>query len=42
MLTVNPGLVETPGFPQRGVLGSRLLERAVVEPDYVAKRIVRA
>lgn len=40
--TVNPGLVETPGFPQRGVLGSRLLERTVVEPDYVAKRIVRS
>ena len=40
--TVNPGFVETPGFPQRGVLGSRLLERAVVEPDYVARRIVRA
>lgn len=42
VLTVNPGFVETPGFPQRGVLGSRLLERAVVEPEYVAKRIVRA
>jgi uncharacterized protein len=40
--TVNPGFVETPGFPQRGVLGNRLLERAVVAPEYVAKRIVRA
>jgi NAD(P)-dependent dehydrogenase (short-subunit alcohol dehydrogenase family) len=40
--TVNPGFVETPGFPQRGVLGSRLLERAVVGPEYVARRIVRA
>ena len=40
--TVNPGFVETPGFPQRGVLGNRLLERAVVTPEYVAKRIVRA
>jgi NAD(P)-dependent dehydrogenase (short-subunit alcohol dehydrogenase family) len=40
--TVNPGFVETPGFPQRGVLGSRLLERTVVGPDYVARRIVRA
>ena len=40
--TVNPGLVETPGFPQRGRLGSHLLERAVVEPEYVARRIVRA
>jgi short-subunit dehydrogenase len=40
--TVNPGLVETPGFPQRGRLGSRLLERTVVEPDYVARKLVRA
>jgi uncharacterized protein len=40
--TINPGFVETPGFPQRGVLGNRLLERAVVAPEYVAKRIVRA
>jgi uncharacterized protein len=42
VLTVNPGFVETPGFPQRGVLGSRLLERAVVDPEYVARRVVRA
>jgi uncharacterized protein len=40
--TVNPGLVETPGFPQRGRLQSRLLERAVVGPEYVARRIVGA
>jgi short-subunit dehydrogenase len=40
--TVNPGFVETPGFPQRGVLGNRLLEAAVVGPDYVARRIVSA
>jgi short-subunit dehydrogenase len=40
--TVNPGFVETPGFPQRGVLGNRLLERAVVSPDYVARRILSA
>jgi NAD(P)-dependent dehydrogenase (short-subunit alcohol dehydrogenase family) len=40
--TINPGFVETPGFPQRGVLGNRLLERAVVAPEYVATRIVRA
>jgi uncharacterized protein len=39
--TVNPGFVETPGFPQRGRLG-RLLEHAVVEPEFVARRIVRA
>jgi hypothetical protein len=42
VLTVNPGFVETPGFPQRGRLGSRLLERTVVEPEYVARRVVRA
>lgn len=40
--TVNPGYVETPGFPQRGALGSRLLERIVVEPEDVARRIVSA
>jgi uncharacterized protein len=40
--TVNPGFVETPGFPQRGVLGNRLLERLVVEPEDVARRIVSA
>jgi short-subunit dehydrogenase len=40
--TVNPGFVETPGFPQRGVLGSRLLERTVVSPEYTARRIVSA
>lgn len=40
--TVNPGFVETPGFPQRGVLGSWLLEAAVVGPDYAARRIVSA
>ena len=40
--TVNPGFVETPGFPQRGVLGSRLLERTVVSPEYAARRIVSA
>jgi uncharacterized protein len=40
--TVNPGFVETPGFPQRGVLGSRLLERTVVDADYVARKIVSA
>lgn len=42
VLTANPGFVETPGFPQRGTLGSRLLERTVVEPEYVARRVVHA
>lgn len=40
--TVNPGFVETPGFPQRGRLGSRLLERLVIQPEDVARRIVSA
>lgn len=40
--TVNPGLVETPGFPQRRRLGSRLLERSVLEPNEVARRIMHA
>jgi uncharacterized protein len=40
--TVNPGFVETPGFPQRGRLGNRLLERAVVSPEHTARRIVSA
>ncbi len=38
--SVLPGPVETEGFPQRGRLGNRLLERGVVEPDDVAERIV--
>jgi short-subunit dehydrogenase len=40
--TVFPGFVETEGFPQRGVLGSRLLERLVIQPQQVAERIVRS
>ena len=40
--TVNPGFVETEGFPQRGVLRSRVLERLVVDPPVVAEAVVRA
>ncbi len=40
--TVNPGFVETEGFPQRGVLRSRLLERLVVDPPVVAEAVVSA
>jgi NAD(P)-dependent dehydrogenase (short-subunit alcohol dehydrogenase family) len=40
--TINPGFVETPGFPQRGVLRSGLLERAVVDPPVVADAVMRA
>ncbi len=39
--TVNPGFVETEGFPQRAKLGSRLLVRAVIEPDDVAAHVIR-
>jgi len=37
--TVNPGFVETPGFPQRTGLANPLLRRAVIEPEAVAKHI---
>jgi NAD(P)-dependent dehydrogenase (short-subunit alcohol dehydrogenase family) len=39
--TVNPGFVETPGFPQGKRFGS-LLQRLVVEPPLVAERILEA
>jgi NAD(P)-dependent dehydrogenase (short-subunit alcohol dehydrogenase family) len=39
--TVLPGFVETPGFPQRERFG-RLLGRLVVDPPFVAERIVAA
>jgi short-subunit dehydrogenase len=39
---VYPGFVATEGFPQRGVLGSPLLERLVVGPEAVADAVVRA
>lgn len=39
--TVNPGFVETPGFPQRERFGG-LLGRAVVDPPLVARRILEA
>jgi NAD(P)-dependent dehydrogenase (short-subunit alcohol dehydrogenase family) len=38
--TVNPGFVETEGFPQRGHHGA--LDRIVVDPPLVADRIVQA
>ena len=37
-----PGFVETEGFPQKGVLKSRLLGRFVIYPARVAEAIVRA
>jgi short-subunit dehydrogenase len=39
--TVNPGFVETEGFPQRNVLASALFRRLVLEPDDVARHVVR-
>jgi NAD(P)-dependent dehydrogenase (short-subunit alcohol dehydrogenase family) len=39
--TVNPGLVETPGFPQWSTL-PRWLRPVVIEPEAVAHRVVRA
>ena len=40
--TVYPGFVETEGFPQRGKLGRQWLDRLVIEPEDVAKAIVRS
>lgn len=40
--TILPGFVETEGFPQRSKLRSRLLRRFVIEPEDVARAIVRA
>jgi len=39
---VLPGFVETEGFPQKGVLKSRLLGRFVIEPPRVAEAILAA
>jgi NAD(P)-dependent dehydrogenase (short-subunit alcohol dehydrogenase family) len=41
VLTVNPGFIETPGFPQRTKLPFPL-RRLVVDPPFVAERIVEA
>lgn len=40
VLTVKPGFVETPGFPQRRVRFGPLLSRLVVDPPFVAQRII--
>ena len=39
--TVNPGFVETEGFPQATVLRSALLRRLVVDPEHVARQVLR-
>ena len=41
VLTVNPGFVETEGFPQEHLRQSRF-GRLVIEPEFVADRIVKA
>jgi short-subunit dehydrogenase len=40
--TVLPGFVETEGFPQKGVLKSRLLGRFVIQPPEVAEAVLRS
>lgn len=39
--TVNPGLVETEGFPQASALRSALMRRLVVDPEHVARHVLR-
>ena len=38
--TVNPGFVETEGFPQRAVLRSPFFRRTVLEPEDIAAHVV--
>ena len=40
--TVNPGPVETPGFPQRHLLSRPMGSRLVLQPERIAETIVRA
>ncbi|MEX2103606.1 MAG: SDR family oxidoreductase, partial [Gaiellaceae bacterium] len=42
VLSVNPGPVETPGFPQERLLHRRLGRRLVLSPEQIAERVVRA
>jgi short-subunit dehydrogenase len=39
--TVNPGFVETEGFPQATKLRSRVLRKLVVEPEDVARHVLK-
>ena len=39
---LNPGPVETPGFPQQGLLTHRFGNRLVLQPEQIAETIVRA
>jgi hypothetical protein len=40
--TVNPGFVETEGFPQATRLRSAILRRLVIEPEHVARHVLKA
>jgi short-subunit dehydrogenase len=40
--TINPGFVETEGFPQRATLRNAIFRRIVIEPDDVARAVLRA
>jgi short-subunit dehydrogenase len=42
VLTVLPGFVETPGFPQRRRFSSRLVRSLVIEPEEVAEPVLSA
>jgi uncharacterized protein len=39
--TVNPGFVETEGFPQATVLRSAVMRRLVVGPEHIARHVVK-
>jgi short-subunit dehydrogenase len=38
--TVCPGFVESEGFPQRGVLRPRILQRFVLDPEDIARHVL--
>jgi NAD(P)-dependent dehydrogenase (short-subunit alcohol dehydrogenase family) len=40
--TINPGFVETPGFPQRGARFGPLASRLVADPELVVARLLEA
>ena len=40
--TINPGFVETEGFPQATTLRNPLLRRLVVGPDHVARHVLKS
>ena len=39
--TVNPGFVETEGFPQESVLRSPVMRRLVVSPEHAARHVLK-